>query len=471
MNTTKIQGLPVYKAVLGDEECGMQKISLVDFPAVEKDFQAFSAKRKSLAYSVADEERQLVYGVIMRANYPIYRNDKELGEYFVVYTPEIVREMAEKYLKENRQNNVNLQHEKDSDVEDVNLVQYFIKDSAKGVAPAGFDDVEDGSLFGEFHVQNADVWQAVKEGTYKGFSLEGLFTLVPDTDVVSTEKIQDVLDWLEDYITNKNTKITKTEMSIIAKVKTTLTKLLSEVTFGSVTTDKGVINWDGDDPLQVGDAVYALDDEDNRTDLEDGDYKTETQTITVKDGKVDSIEDIPASTDEGTGEGKGTGEGTATAAENTTDRKGLFASVRAFFEQSFYDKEQAIDDAIRALGDKRFEYGYIVDAGENFAVFCYWNEDEWKDKYVRFSVTWNEDGTANVSDETEVKRAFVPLDYEYETARQEAETLRSENTALRSKVEELKKTPAGAPAKQEFKNDAKEKQANSRLGRLNTLLG
>ena len=461
MNTTKIHGIPVYKAVIGDEDCGMKKISLVDFPAVEKDFQAFSAQKKTLAYSVADEERQLVYGVIMRANYPIYRNDKDFGEYFVVYTPEVIRDMAEKYLKENRQNNVNLQHEEGTDVEDVNLVQYFIKDSEKGVAPAGFEDVEDGSLFGEFHIENADVWQAVKDGTYKGFSLEGFFTLVPDTEVVSTEKVQDVLDWLDSFLSTN--KIKKTEMSIIAKVKTTLTKLLSEVSFGSVTTDKGVINWDGDEPLKEGDAVYSLDEEDNRADLADGDYNTETQKITVKDGRVDSIEDIPAPTEE-------ENEPEVTPEKNNTDRKSLFASVRAFFERSFYEKQQSIKDAIRALGG-RFEYGYIVDAGENFAVYCFWDEDDWKDRYVRFAVSWNEDGTANVSDETEVKIAFVPMDYEYDAVTKEAETLREENAALREQVERMKKAPAGVPASTAFKNEVENKGKNTKLGRINTLLG
>ena len=33
----------------------------------------------------------------------------------------------------------------------------------------------DGSWFGSFYVENPDVWKSIKEGTYKGFSVEGMF--------------------------------------------------------------------------------------------------------------------------------------------------------------------------------------------------------------------------------------------------------------------------------------------------------
>ena len=42
----------------------------------------------------------------------------------------------------------------------------------------GFEDVADGSWFGSFYVENEDVWNAVKDGNLKGFSVEGLFDYV-----------------------------------------------------------------------------------------------------------------------------------------------------------------------------------------------------------------------------------------------------------------------------------------------------
>lgn len=174
-----IDGFPVFDVLVTDEDTGMLKISLVDEPAVMKDFLAFDSQRRMQMYSVQDEEKRILLGVVARANFPIYRRDERLGEYYVVYKPETIRKMAEKYLAESRQNNVNLMHQEGTDVSGVQMVQWFIQDTARGIVPAGFD-VPDGSLFAEFHVLNDEVWSAVKDGTFKGFSLEGIFDLAPE---------------------------------------------------------------------------------------------------------------------------------------------------------------------------------------------------------------------------------------------------------------------------------------------------
>ena len=55
-----IGGIPVYNAIITDEDTGMMRISLVDDPAVMSNFQAFDAKRKMQMYAVTDEEKRLV---------------------------------------------------------------------------------------------------------------------------------------------------------------------------------------------------------------------------------------------------------------------------------------------------------------------------------------------------------------------------------------------------------------------------
>lgn len=173
-----IGGLPVYDALVSDEDTGMLKISLVDKPAVLSDFLSFEAVRAVQTYSVSDEEKRLVYGVVMRADFPILRRSREIGEYWIVYRPDTIRRMAEKYLADGFQNRVNVMHS--DDVSGVHMVQWFIKDTARGVVPEGFPEIADGSLFAEFHVLNDEVWKAVKDGTYRGFSLEGVFDFVPE---------------------------------------------------------------------------------------------------------------------------------------------------------------------------------------------------------------------------------------------------------------------------------------------------
>lgn len=280
-----ISGIPVYNAVLSDEETGMMRISLVDDPAVMSMFQAFDSTRKPQMYSVMDEEKRLVRGVVMRADFPIYRYDDSLGEYYIIYKAETIRQMAEKYLAENRQNLVNLMHEDGSDVEGVQMVQYFIK--GDGVSVEGFDEIADGSLFAEFHVTNDEVWNAIKEGTYKGFSLEGVFDLEPETDKDDVESIVNSLHGAFKKLSNI------LSMSKIAKFKAALARILAE--FGNVTTDKGILAWDGDEDLKEGDAVHIEEAEGNSAPAEDGDYTTQDgKVIVVVDGKVAEIKDAEA---------------------------------------------------------------------------------------------------------------------------------------------------------------------------------
>ena len=286
-----IGGIPVYDAIISDAETGMFKISLVDDPAVMSNFQAFDKQHIPQMYAIQDEEKRLVRGVVMRANFPIYRRDERMGEYYIIYKADQIRLMAEKYLAESRQNDVNLMHQEDSDVDGVQMVQYFIK--GDGVSVEGFDDCADGSLFAEFHIVNDDVWAKVKAGTYKGFSLEGVFDLQPETDA---DEVQDIVDLLGGAFRRLFKHSKNTNMSKLSRLKAALAKAFAAL--GNVTTDKGVLAWDGDEDLKAGDSVYIEDAEGNRTPAEDGDYKTEDgKTIVVVGGQVSEIKDPEAEVD------------------------------------------------------------------------------------------------------------------------------------------------------------------------------
>lgn len=272
--------LPLFEAYIDStDETGMFVVSLVDAPAVEKNFVAFKDNKKVFSYSIANEEQQKVFGLVMEANKPIYRVDESGFEYYITYNRKTIEMMAEKYFKLGFQNNVDTMH--NFDLEDgIILTQMFIKDSEKGVNPIGFEDVNDGSLFAEYHIENADIWNAIKEGTFKGFSLAGQFY------------IKEAQEVKEAYNKKDNNKL---QMKI-NKVKAMLRKLLAQ--FGEVATDRGTILWDGEEDLKEGDSVYSLDESGNQVPLENGEYITEDKkVITIQEGKVLSIVDTAAEVD------------------------------------------------------------------------------------------------------------------------------------------------------------------------------
>ena len=268
--------LPIYRAIVGDDvETGMLTISLVDAPAVEVDFLYFDEEKKPLSFAVENEEERKVLGVVMTADSPIYRRDSSGYEYYIVYDRQTIEKMAEKYIRQNRANNVDLDHSFELE-EGIYLNEFFIKDTAKGINPTGFEEVNDGSLFAIFHVVNDTVWNAIKEGTFKGFSLSGYF----DSELVQFNKVKE-----------DNKFMTK-----LKKIKAVLRSLLVEM--GEVSTDKGILIWDGDEDIKVGDAVKGVDEEGNDIEVADGEYTTEDKkVIVVAEGKVTEIkepEEMPA---------------------------------------------------------------------------------------------------------------------------------------------------------------------------------
>ena len=163
----------IYLTVDQDEadETRVEKVSFVDSPAIQRGWMAFNGQQR---FKVQSEDRRIVSGALMVAGLPIYRRD-ESGEYYVSFTASAIQAIVYKFMKENRTKEVNEMHE--TDVDGVFLFESFIVDSTRGIrTPDGFDELPDGSWFGSFKVENDEVWAKVKDGTYTGFSVEGLFT-------------------------------------------------------------------------------------------------------------------------------------------------------------------------------------------------------------------------------------------------------------------------------------------------------
>ena len=451
-------GLPLYRVALASEGDGVVRVSLVDDPAVQSNFDVFrkEAGKAPVLYAVQDEDRHLVRGVVLRADWPIFRRDNPQDPgYYVTFGKEAIRQLAEKYLADGFQNRVDTAHD-GNEVDDVQMVQYFIKDTAAGIAPEGFDDIADGSLFAEYHVTNDEVWDEIKAGTFKGFSVEIFYTLIPAGDTMRAEdrEAEDCVALLHRIFNTCNS------MSKLTQIRAGLAALLAR--FGRVTTDKGVLQWDGDEDLKAGDRVYVDNEDGSRKEAEDGEYVTaDNKTIVVVDGAVSEIRDPEA---EVAPDGEGEGEGGDDAEQMARQRS-------ARFEESYDEKQRKIVDAIHAeRGNREDDYGYLASAGDDFGVWAYYSEETgWQDKFVRYSITWDEEGNAKASDPVDCRMAFVPMDFddaaafkapaaeeerpseeEFEQAVQTATELKAQVDKLQARVAELEKEPAGKTVREKY---------------------
>lgn len=254
------QNIPTYSAIISDDNEGILVISLVDAPATETNWMCFK-EQENIKFSIVNEDEHILAGVVMVADKPIYRIAPDGTEFYIVFSKDVIKRMAEKMLDDNTFNNIDIQHDGNIIPHDkVKLVELFIADEAKGIKP-NYLDVPDGSLLANYKIYDEQLWQMAKSGELNGFSLEGVFTTVR-------------------YEQNKNNKHTK-----MSKIKEMLKSIL--VQLGEVNTDKGILTYDGD--LAVGVEVKNED----GSKPADGEYKLEDdKVIVVKDGFVDEIKEV-----------------------------------------------------------------------------------------------------------------------------------------------------------------------------------
>jgi len=128
------------------------------------------------AFKIQDEDKRIVSGYFMKADLPIIRLNDQNEKYYVVFRKPTIEKIVNKFFKNNYNSNINLMHDIDYKDNGVYVIESLIIDSKRGIkAPDGFENAPDGSWWGSMRVENDEVWQMVKDGTFKGFSVEGIF--------------------------------------------------------------------------------------------------------------------------------------------------------------------------------------------------------------------------------------------------------------------------------------------------------
>lgn len=165
--------LPVYELKIDEaEDSFVSAIAIVDKPAIESSFIAFSKEQHKLTFSI-DEDKQELIGAAMIPDQLIYRKAKDGREYNVFFSKDTIRSIAQVYFKNGFQKNINLDHtEVDADSF---VYQSYIVDESKGMnSPVGLNLV-DGSWVVGVKVNNPEVFADIKAGKRTGFSVEGIF--------------------------------------------------------------------------------------------------------------------------------------------------------------------------------------------------------------------------------------------------------------------------------------------------------
>jgi len=167
------EDLQLFELVVDGEDDGVFANSFVEEPAIERDFVFFN-KQKEIKFQAIDDEKRLVAGPLLIPNKKIIRMDEQLGMYNVFFKPETIETIARKFMKNKYNGEVTVEH--DRKVNGVYLTEsWIIEQSGKDKSNLYGYTLPKGTWFGIYKVDNDKVWDEVKAGKYRGFSIEGIF--------------------------------------------------------------------------------------------------------------------------------------------------------------------------------------------------------------------------------------------------------------------------------------------------------
>jgi hypothetical protein len=130
-------------------------------------------------FQIDSEEKRIVLGPAMVPNQKIFRKDAMGNPYYVFFSPETIRMIAEKYMKNQYTRNNDLMHDGKA-IKDIYVIESWIKedDNDKSVK-YGYGDLPISTWFVSMKIAKTPmgdkVWNQVKEGKLNGFSVSGFF--------------------------------------------------------------------------------------------------------------------------------------------------------------------------------------------------------------------------------------------------------------------------------------------------------
>ena len=160
-------------------------VSLVEDPAIESNFIALSKQQSSIKL---ENEKRLLIGAALVPNKPIYRNVNG-NEFYISFDETTIEKLAQDFLANDYQHNITVDHQEDAN--DIVIVESWIKTSENDKSVSYGLNEPIGTWFIGMKVNNDEIWQRIKDGFYKGFSIEAVVGL---DELINNNNLQLAMD-------------------------------------------------------------------------------------------------------------------------------------------------------------------------------------------------------------------------------------------------------------------------------------
>jgi len=190
----RLEDLPIYEIIIDEDDSqGIRMVSLVSDPAIEMKGMYFSNNlEKDFAFKTIGD-KQIIVGPAMIPNKKILRKDDNDNLYYVYFTPETIKLMVDKFLKDNNNKSLNVDHSNEM-VNGFIQASWIVEDPIYDKSRYYGFNLPKGSWFIEVKIDDTNFWlKDVKEEGKFGFSIEGLMN---QKLVEMNTSIEEVLDTL-----------------------------------------------------------------------------------------------------------------------------------------------------------------------------------------------------------------------------------------------------------------------------------
>jgi hypothetical protein len=176
-NEIRYSDLPVYEIEVDEEgNQGIRMISLVADPAISVMGMYFSSDIEKEYTFKSIQDKQIIVGPAMLPEKKILRKDDNGNYYYVYFTKETIKKMVDKFLKDNNNRALNIDH---SNKMVPGFIQgaWIIEDPVYDKSRYYGFNLPAGTFFIEVKIEDKDFWlsEVKDEGRY-GFSIEGMLS-------------------------------------------------------------------------------------------------------------------------------------------------------------------------------------------------------------------------------------------------------------------------------------------------------
>ena len=180
--------------MLLDEEnnvFGVNAISVVSNPAME-DVMLFLSKETPIELKTVDEEKQILLGAVMIPEKRILRVDEHGEKFKIWFSAETIEKVSDRFMELENQNKLTLEHK--LKLKGIGVSEtWIVADSDKDKSAAFGLSYPVGTWVVLMKVRDPELWDAIKETTVTGFSLEGLFK-AEQTELSGLEILLKIID-------------------------------------------------------------------------------------------------------------------------------------------------------------------------------------------------------------------------------------------------------------------------------------